>query len=181
MDKMPSRRHLALIAWYWTPHKARFEMWLRENGKALATLARGEKPKRENNPAQKDRPHAASPAWYADYPDDPFSFPTTDVKNAQRRLQRESRETGFPYHITEEIIRRGWKEWKWLWANTDRSKMMFGYPHEHGLHRLREFQRGVVKKEDLDLYKEAMRWVAEYQARKRTMPMGTSASLGAQR
>ena len=153
-------------------------MWLRENGKALAALARGESANggasRSSNPAKpaKERPHAASPAWYAEYPDDPFSFPTTDVKNAQRRLQRESRESGFPYHITEEIIRRGWKEWKWLWANTDRSKMMFGYPHEHGLHRLREFQRGVVKKEDLELYKEAMRWVAEYQERKRSAMRG---------
>lgn len=159
MDKIPSRRHLALIAWYWTPHSARFEAWLKDNARALSALARGEAP-RAANPTWDNRPHPDSPGWFAEYTEDPFTFPITVVKNAERRMKKESQKTGFPFLVMREVFRRGWLDWREQWADEkNRGRMDYGQPHEHAIDRLRRFQRGDVLPEDMDLHKQAMAYI----------------------
>jgi hypothetical protein len=66
LETMPSRRHLALIAWAWTPHDRRFHQWINSNRKVLLAmnkqLTSGRKPKHKT----KRTPNAKSGLSFKD-------------------------------------------------------------------------------------------------------------------
>lgn len=62
LDEMPSRRHLAFVAWAWTPHANKMQSFINRNRKALKAL----KGRKKNPSSSGDRDDNPAPAWSAD-------------------------------------------------------------------------------------------------------------------
>ena len=177
LDKMPSNRHLAFLMWAWTPNPRRFAEWLKDNRSTLKALSEGGRaPAREPNPSYEAFAMPSSPSRFLretpeelakkeygeikptypldEYPENPFGLlPITAVKNAERRFKKEAREKGWPSSILQAVFLRGYQDWRK--TRRDRPKMLqFPDPIEQGLARVRDFQRGVVLEEDLDIVED---------------------------
>jgi hypothetical protein len=89
----PSRRHLALVAWAWTPDRKRWEKWLR------TVKATGKTTKRSANPPAGSlvSPHALA------YEDNPIGRAMRAADEARREVEAASQERAMGRHAAHTI------------------------------------------------------------------------------